>query len=59
VNLERFDSIGWMTAGHDLWAIPEYLVTISHTPLLPRGAHRRLNRVDDRLKAAGLLGSVL
>ena len=58
VGLERFDGIGWMTAEQDLWAIPEYLVTISHTPLLPRGADRRLNRVDERLKAAGLLGSV-
>src|SRR5438552_12656375 len=34
VNLRRFDPIHWMTAEEDLWAIPEYLVGISHSRLL-------------------------
>jgi hypothetical protein len=56
VNLRRFDSIRWMTAEEDVWVIPEYLVTISHTPLLRPGLAKRLGRVDDRLFAAGLVG---
>jgi hypothetical protein len=56
VNLRRFDSIRWMTAEEDVWTIPEYLVTISHTPLLRPGLAKRLGRVDDRLFAAGLVG---
>jgi hypothetical protein len=56
VNLRRFDSIHWMTAEEAVWAIPEYLTTIRHTPLVARRAIRRLARVDDRLFAAGLVG---
>ena len=56
VNLRRFDSIQWMTAEEDVWAIPEYLTTIRHTPLVAPRAMRRLARVDDRLFAAGLVG---
>lgn len=56
VNLERFDSIGWMTAEEDPWAIPEYLCSIAHTPLLAQRKDIRLSRVDDRLFAAGLVG---
>jgi len=55
-NLRRFDSIHWMTAEEDVWAIPEYLTTIRHTPLVAPRAIRRLARVDDRLFAAGLVG---
>jgi hypothetical protein len=56
VNLRRFDSIHWTTTEEDVWAIPEYLTTIHHTPLVgPRVVHR-LGRVDDRLFAAGLVG---
>ena len=58
VNLKRFDRIRWMTAEGDVWAIPEYLCDIPHTPLLARGAEHRLNRMDRRLFAAGLLGRV-
>lgn len=54
VNLARFDSIHWMTAENDLWAISDHLFTIPHTPLLPRPI--RLTRVDDRLYAAGMVG---
>ena len=43
VNLERFDSIHWMTAEEDVWAIPEYLTTIRHTALL-RARHRPATR---------------
>ena len=56
VNLRRFDSIGWMTAEEDVWAIPEYLCEISHRPLLPPRLIPRLGKVDDRLFAAGLVG---
>jgi hypothetical protein len=56
VNLARFDRIPWMTAEQDLWEIPEYLLDISHIPVLGRGLERRLARVDKRLFAAGLVG---
>ena len=57
VNLARFNSIKWITAEEDVWAIPERLVEISHTPILRPGMERRLNRVDPRLHAAGHVGS--
>jgi len=56
VNLRRFDGMAWMTAEEDLWPVPEYLCTISHTPLLPQPVVRHLGRVDQRLFAAGLVG---
>lgn len=56
VSLTRFDGIGWMTAEADLWAIPEHLVAIPHTPVFRNGAARRLARVDPRLYAAGRFG---
>lgn len=56
VNLKRFDRIRWMTAEEDVWAIPEYLTTIYHIPLLRPRLIARLGRVDDRLFAAGLVG---
>jgi hypothetical protein len=58
VNLKRFDRIGWMTSQEDLWVIPEYLVGISHTSLLTRQLERSLGRVDERLMAAGQVGTV-
>jgi len=58
VNLERFDSMAWMTATEDVWAIPEYLTTIAHTPLLGPTQIAKLGRVDPRLFAAGLVGRV-
>ena len=45
-----------MTAEEDVWAIPEYLTGISHTPLLDGRLERHLNRVDARLQAAGRFG---
>jgi hypothetical protein len=56
VNLRRFDGIAWMTAEEDVWPVPEYLCTISHTPLLAPAVVRHLGRVDARLFAAGLAG---
>jgi hypothetical protein len=58
VNLTRFDSIHWMTAEEDVWAIPEYLTVISHRPLLRNPVAAKLGRVDDRLYRAGRLGLV-
>jgi hypothetical protein len=57
VNLERFDRTGWMTSEEDIWAIPEYLMTIGHTPLLTPLLVKNLGRLDDRLYAAGRLGA--
>ena len=54
VNLTRFDSINWMTSDEPLWAIPEYLCTIKHTPIF-NGATPRMY-MDERLYQAGLLG---
>ena len=56
VNLSRFDGIGWMTAEEDLWAIPEHLAAIQHTRLLTPAMARSLNRMDNRLYAAGRVG---
>ncbi len=58
VNLERFDPIGWMTTEEHVWQIPEYLCTIRHIPVLAQGMERRLSRMDERLKAAGMVGMV-
>lgn len=57
VNLRRFDALDWMTSDEDPWFIPEYLCTIAHTPLLSKRIVSRLNRVDARLFAAGLVGT--
>jgi hypothetical protein len=56
VDLSRFDRLDWMTSEKDVWFIPEYLLTISHTPLLDRGMARRLHRLDRRSIDAGLVG---
>ena len=53
VNLSRFDSMGWMTAEEDVWAIAEYLVDIPHTAMF--GSSRRMY-ADQRLIDAGLVG---
>ena len=57
MNLARFDRIGWMTAEHELWEIPERLLAVAHTPLLTPAMERKLTRMDERLFAAGLTGS--
>ncbi|MBZ5624449.1 MAG: hypothetical protein LAQ69_37990 [Acidobacteriia bacterium] len=58
VNLTRFDSMAWMTAEEDPWAVPEHLCTIAHTAVLAPRLISRLSHVDDRLFAAGLVGRV-
>jgi hypothetical protein len=54
VNLARFDRINWMASKEPLWAIPEYLCTIKHTPIF-NGIARRMY-MDERLYKAGLVG---
>jgi len=56
VNLRRFDRLHWMTAEEDVWAVPEYLLTISHAPVVPGRLLPHLGRVDQRLFTAGLVG---
>ncbi len=56
VDLSRFDERGWMTAEGSVWFIAEHLCDIPHTPLLRAGMATRLSRVDERTKAAGLVG---
>lgn len=58
VNLARFDRThpGWMTAGTDLWFIPEHLLGVRHIPLLTPAQVRALRRVDRRSLSAGLVG---
>jgi len=58
VRLTRFDRIQWMTAEADVWEVAEHLCGIPHVPLLTESLERNLNRVDARLRAAGLLGAV-
>lgn len=53
VNLSRFDSMGWMTAEEDVWAIAESLVDIPHTAMF-RSSRRMW--VDQRLYDAGMVG---
>jgi hypothetical protein len=59
VNLARFDRTGWMTAEHELWEIPEYLLEVPHTALLGPAVAQRRMWMDDRSYAAGMVGSVL
>lgn len=56
VDLRRFDARDWMTSPRDVWFIPEYLLGISHVPLLRPGMARRLVRLDRRSFDAGLVG---
>jgi hypothetical protein len=56
VDLSRFDDRGWMTSAKDVWFIPEYLLTISHRPLLEPWMRRSLYRLDARSFGAGTYG---
>ena len=56
INLSQFDPTGWMTSEEDPWQIPNYLATITHTPLIPRKVVGRLTPLDSRLKAANEFG---
>jgi hypothetical protein len=58
INLKRFDPIHWMTMEEGVWAVPEYLGTISHRPVITPQQARALKRLDRRLFEAGVLGHV-
>lgn len=59
VNLVRFDrSAQWMHTLEDVWAIPEHLVTIVHTPILTKPVERSLARTDWKSYEAGRVGGV-
>lgn len=58
VRLARFDAMQWMTTDDELWAIPEHLCIIAHTPLNTPRVVAQLTRVDSRLFRAGLVGRV-
>ena len=48
VNMKRFDHLGWMTSEKPVWFVAEYLLTISHTPLISRAQAKKLHRLDGR-----------
>ncbi|MEY2440343.1 MAG: hypothetical protein QOI34_1728 [Verrucomicrobiota bacterium] len=56
VNLARFDHLDWMTTTKPIWFIAEYLCQIPHISLLPRGAEKRLTRVDPRTVKGEMIG---
>ena len=56
-SLTRFDRVGWMTSGTDLWPVIEHLVGLPHVPLLPPRIARGLPRKDRRSFEAGLHGA--
>jgi hypothetical protein len=56
VNLRRFDGRHWMTSEKHIWFIAEYLVDISHRPLLRRGLEKHLTRVDRRTWKSEMVG---
>lgn len=47
INLSRFDEQSWETTEENVWFIPEYLITIPHTPLLTKSQISRLRKADD------------
>jgi hypothetical protein len=55
VHMKRFDHLNWMTTDKPVWFVAEYLVTISHMPLITAGQARRLHRLDSRSFRAGCL----
>jgi hypothetical protein len=55
VNMRRFDDLDWMTTEQPVWFVAEYLLTISHTPLISGTQAKRLHRLDGRSFRAGCL----
>jgi hypothetical protein len=55
VDLRRFDHLNWMTTEKPVWFVAEYLLTISHTPLISPAQAKRLHRLDSRTFRAGCL----
>jgi hypothetical protein len=56
LNLARYDSLDWMTNDAAMDVIGEKLAEIEVTKILSPVQIRALNRVDDRLFNAGMLG---
>lgn len=56
VDLRRFDARGWMISDRDVWYIPEYLLTIAHTPIVSPVVAKGLHRLEERTYKAGLVG---
>jgi hypothetical protein len=48
----------WRTAEEDVWEVPNHLIEIRHTPILPPALKRRRMWMDRRLFEAGQVGSV-
>lgn len=46
VDLARFDTKRWETSDDPVWFVPEYLLTIPHTPILSRAQIARLRNAD-------------
>lgn len=46
VDLSRFDHLDWETNNEDNWFIPDYLTTISHTPILTDSQIKKLRPAD-------------
>ena len=55
VHMKRFDRLSWMTTDKPVWFVAEYLLTISHTPLISAAQAKRLHRLDSRSFRAGCL----
>jgi hypothetical protein len=55
VHMRRFDPLHWMTTEQPVWFVAEYLLTISHYPLITRAQAKRLHRLDGRSFRAGCL----
>jgi len=55
VHMRRFDSLHWMTSEEPVWFVAEYLLTISHYPLISRAQAKGLHRLDGRSFRAGCL----
>lgn len=58
VNLARFDHLGWMTSGKNIWFIAEHLCDVPHLPLLTRAMEKTLTRVDRRTMQSEMLAHV-
>lgn len=56
INLSRFDHQHWMTSQRSIWFIAEYLCTIPHRSLLTQAQSRQLTKIDQRTRAAEMLG---
>lgn len=57
INLTRFDHLGWMSEDAGLETIAEHLDRVRHSQILTPAMISRLQKVDEKLYAAGLLGS--